>query len=72
MFDIDSLIGLELEKAKALLIGAGFKNIEVILNTDKKQKIEYDTVLVCAVRVADDSIKLICGEFLFQLKGENL
>ncbi len=72
MFDIDSLIGLELEKDKALLIGAGFKNIEVILNTDKKQKIEYDTVLVCAVRVADDSIKLICGEFLFQLKGENL
>ena len=38
----------------------------------KKKKNECDTILVCAVRVADDSIRLICGEFLFQLKGENV
>ena len=72
MFDFDSLIGLEIEKAKALLNDAGFNNIEIVLNTDKRQKNECDTILVCAVRVADDSIRLICGEFLFQLKGEKL
>lgn len=72
MFDFDSLIGLEIEKAKSLLNDAGFKNIEVILNTDKRQNYDYDTILVCAVRVADDSIRLICGEFLFQLKGEEV
>ena len=72
MFDFDSLIGLEIEKAKSLLNDAGFKNIEIILNTDKRQNYDYDTILVCAVRVADDSIRLICGEFLFQLKGENV
>lgn len=72
MFDFDSLIGLEIEKAKELLNDAGFNNIEIILNTDKRQKNECDTILVCAVRVADDSIRLICGEFLFQLKGENV
>ena len=72
MFDFDSLIGLEIEKAKALLNDAGFNNIEIVLNTDKRQKNECDTILVCAVRVADDSIRLICGEFLFQLNGEKL
>ena len=72
MFDFDSLIGLEIEKAKALLNDSGFNNIEIVLNTDKRQKNECDTILVCAVRVADDSIRLICGEFLFQLKGEKL
>ena len=72
MFDFDSLIGLEIEKAKALLNDAGFNNIEIVLNTDKRQKNECDTILVCAVRVADDSIRLICGEFLFQLKGEKV
>lgn len=72
MFDFDSLIGLDINKAKALLKSAGFKNIETILNTDKKQKNECDTILVCAVRVADDSIGLVCGEFLFQLKGEKI
>ena len=72
MFDFDSLIGLEIEKAKELLNDAGFNNIEIVLNTDKRQKNECDTILVCAVRVADDSIRLICGEFLFQLKGENV
>ena len=72
MFDFDSLIGLEIEKAKSLLNDAGFKNIEIVLNTDKRQNYDYDTILVCAVRVADDSIRLICGEFLFQLKGEEV
>ena len=70
MFNFDNLIGLEVSKAKEILYDAGFKNIETILNTDKRQKNECDTILVCAVRVADDSIRLICGEFLFQLKGE--
>ena len=72
MFDFDSLIGLEIEKAKSLINDAGFKNIEIVLNTDKRQNYDYDTILVCAVRVADDSIRLICGEFLFQLKGEEV
>ena len=72
MFDFESLIGFEVEKAKDILNNAGFKNIEVILNTDKRQENICDTILVCAVRVADDSINLICGEFLFQLKGENV
>ena len=72
MFDFDSLIGLEIEKAKALLNDAGFKNIEVVLNTDKRQNNVCDTILVCAVRVADDSIRLICGEFLLQIKGEKV
>ena len=72
MFDFDSLIGLEIEKAKSLLNDAGFKNIEIVLNTDKRQNYDYDTILVCAVRVADDSIRLICGEFLFRLKGEEV
>ena len=71
MFNFDNLIGLEVSKARELLESAGFKNIETVLNTDKRQKTECDTILVCAVRVADDSIRLICGEFLFQLKGEN-
>ena len=72
MFDFDSLIGLEIEKAKELLNDAGFNNIEIVLNTDKRQDNVCDTILVCAVRVADDSIRLICGEFLFQLKGEKV
>ena len=70
MFDFNSLIGIEVSQAKDLLNSAGFKKIELVLNTDKRQKNECDTILVCAVRVADDSIRLICGEFLFQLKGE--
>ncbi len=72
MFNFDNLIGLEVSKAKEILKDAGFKNAEIVLNTDKKQKNECDTILVCAVRVADDSIRLICGEFLFQLKGEKV
>lgn len=68
MFDFNSLIGLEIEKAKEILISAGFKNIEIILNAEHKD--ECDTIIVCAVRVADDSIRLICGEFLLKLKGE--
>ena len=70
MFNFDNLIGLEVSRAKEILNDAGFKNVETVLNTDKRQKNECDTILVCAVRVADDSIRLVCGEFLFQLKGE--
>lgn len=70
MFDFDSLIGIEVQKAKLILEDAGYKNVNIILNAE--HKIECDTIIVCAVRVADDGISLVCGEFLLELKGEDL
>ena len=70
MFDFNNLIGVEVSKAKEILNSNGFDKVNIIMNAEHNDK--CDTILVCAVRVADDSIKLICGEFLFQLKGENV
>ena len=70
MFEFNSLIGVEVSKAKEILTANGFDKVNIIMNAEHNDK--CDTVLVCAVRVADDGINLICGEFLMQLKGENL
>ena len=70
MFDFNNLIGVEVSKAKEILNSNGFDKVNIIMNAEHNDK--CDTILVCAVRVADDSINLICGEFLMQLKGDDL
>ncbi len=68
MFDFNSLIGLELEKAKEKLNQAGFSKIEVVCNFEHNEK--CDSILVCAARLGDDeTVTLVCGEFLINLKG---
>lgn len=70
MFDFDSLIGLEAQNAKQILNNAGYNKVNIVLNAEHKN--ECNTIIVCAVRVADDGISLVCGEFLLELKGEDL
>ena len=67
MFDANSLIGLEVSRAKEILQNAGFKNIDIVLNAETNDK--CDTILVCAAYERDGSITLICGEFLMEIKG---
>ena len=57
----DSLIGLEESVARKILLENGYNNIATILNSKKDEK--CNTTLVCAVKCADESITLICGEF---------
>ena len=64
----EQLIGLEITKAKEILSLKGYNNIEVILNSEHNDK--CDTVLVCAVKKDNNSVKLICGEFFLGLKKE--
>ena len=70
MIEFNNLIGIEVSKAVEILKADGFEKINIIMNAEHNDK--CDTVLVCAVRVADDGINLICGEFLMQLKGDDL
>lgn len=67
MFDFSSLIGIEVSIAKKELENAGFKNIEVVLNSESNDK--CDTTLVCAAFEKNGSITLVCGEFFMNLKG---
>ena len=67
MFDANSLIGLEVSRAKEILQNAGFKHIDIVLNAETND--ECDTILVCAAYERVGSITLICGEFLMEIKG---
>lgn len=67
MFDLESLIGFKVDKAKEKLEIEGFKNVVVVLNSEHNDK--CDEVIVCAVREQDGCVTLICGEFFMNLKG---
>ena len=66
MFDINSIIGLEVSVAINKLNDYGIKNIKVIDNFKHNEL--CDTKLVCAAKNVNDSITLICGEFYLDLK----
>ena len=61
MFDTDSLIGLETQKAIEILKANGFFNISIKLNSKQNEKAK--TKLVTAVKLIDDEVVLYCGEF---------
>lgn len=68
MFDFDNLIGLEITKAKEILIQNGFNDIDVVMNAEHNDK--CDKILVCAARHISGKVTLVCGEFFFGLKKE--
>ena len=64
--DFKSLIGLEMKKARNLLIDFGYNDIETIINSKENEL--NDTLVVCAVRQNKSKVTLICGEFYLNLK----
>ncbi len=62
MENLDEIIGLSYEDACKVLRGFGYNKINVITNS--KQSCYCNLKLVCAVRVLDDGITLVLGEFL--------
>lgn len=68
MFEFDELIGLDVLDAKKILQNFGFKDIEIILNSENNDK--CDTQIVCAARYDEKTVKLICGEFFFGVEKE--
>lgn len=64
--ELNSLIGLEEQSARQILLENGYNNIEVIINS--KDNTLCDTKLVCAVRESDDVITLVCGEFYLNIE----
>lgn len=68
MFDLNGLIGLEITKAKEILMQNGFDDINIISNFEHNDK--CDTIIVCAARIQDGTPTLVCGEFFLELKKE--
>ena len=67
MFDLNNLVGIELNLAKEKLKNEGFSKVSVVFNLEHNEK--CDTNIVCAVRQNGEEITLICGEFYLNLKG---
>lgn len=67
MFDLNCLIGKELEEAKKILIENNENKIEVTENSKHSEK--CDCLLVCKAEKVDETVKLVCGEFCVNLKG---
>ena len=63
--DFNSLIGLDEQKARQVLIENGYNNIETKENS--KYNDLCDTKVVCAVRENVNKITLICGEFYLNI-----
>lgn len=59
--NFDDLIGLEESKVRKILLEAGYKNIETVINTKENDK--CNKTLVCAVQQDQGRITLICGKF---------
>lgn len=59
--NLDSLIGLEVDYAKSLLIEKGYKNIKIINNFKDDDRCNKE--LVCLAKKIDDEITLVCGKF---------
>jgi hypothetical protein len=64
--DFSSLIGLETEKAKEILVKNGYNNIEIIQNAEHNEL--CDSVLVCSAKESNGKVTLICGEFYLNIK----
>ena len=62
----NSLIGLDAEIAKQILIEQTGKKINIINNSTGNA--DCDRLLVVNVRESADEITLVCGEFLSQIK----
>ncbi len=61
MFDENSLIGLEVTVAKEILLQNGYDNINVKINSKSDEF--CNMTVVCAVRVCEKQVTLICGDF---------
>ena len=64
--DFNSLIGLDEQIARQILIKNDYNNIETILNS--KDNNLCDTRVVCAVRKTNEKITLVCGEFYLNIE----
>ena len=64
--DFSSLIGLDEQKAKQVLVENGYKDIEVIKNADHNDL--CDSFLVCLAKENNGKVSLFCGEFYLDIK----
>ena len=64
MFDLNSLIGENLDFACKVLKENGYNDIEIKINS--KRQADENTKLVCAVRENQNKVTLICGEFILE------
>ena len=64
--DFSSLIGLDEQKAKQVLVENGYKDIEVIKNADHNEL--CDSFLVCLAKENNGKVSLFCGEFYLYIK----
>lgn len=63
--DFNSLIGLEEQKARQVLVENGYNNIETKINSKENEL--CDTKVVCAVRENEEKVTLVCGEFYLNI-----
>ena len=59
--NFDTLIGLEVSRAKDILSQNGFDNVEVKENLIPDEK--CNELLVCAVKQGENLVTLVCGGF---------
>ena len=64
--ELNTLIGLEEQTARQILIKNGYTNIEVKINS--KDNNLCDTKVVCAVRESSGIVTLVCGEFYLDIE----
>lgn len=67
MFDENSLIGLDVTVAKEILAQNGYGDVDIKINSKSNEN--CNVTLVCAVRICEKQVTLICGEFR-ALSGE--
>ena len=64
--ELNSLIGLDEQKARQILAENGYNKVETIINS--KDSNLCDTRVVCSVRKNNGAVTLICGEFYLNIE----
>ena len=59
--NFDDLIGLEVERAKNILVKNGYTKINIVNNYKSDEK--CNELLVCLVKQTNDLVTLVCGSF---------
>ncbi|MBQ8451419.1 MAG: hypothetical protein IJ538_01415 [Clostridia bacterium] len=63
--NFESLIGLEVQKAKQILSENGYNEVSITINS--KEIAGANSTIVCAVREKNNQIELVCGKFITEL-----
>ncbi len=67
MLDFENLVGLDSKQAAEILHENGYKDIEIVINSNKN--LLCDSLLVAKVKKNGGKVVLVCGEFYLDIKG---